>query len=606
MSRTTTIILVIVLIPVLLLGAIVFLVSNPDYYRDQLNETFTAETGFELDIKGEMSWRYFPPIALRITDVAVTPIGSDTPLATMNEASIDMDLLPLLFGGGELAINGINVDGFTINARVDKMGRGNWESAVPAAESGKVEAADSSGSGESIGLNIQAINITDTKITYIDETGPSDYTVTMPILGTGAVVYNQPTSTQFEVNVVDNLGGMTADLAGSGDLIFDRGFEAISFKGLKLRQQVVVPEFQKLVMDLTLDGSYNTTQSKLETKLYGSLDNINLQGSLGADLADKTAITFDLTIDNLRIDDYMGDTGAQLESTETPTTPAEDVEVLPLETLRSISVNGKAKIGTITYDTYTFSDFVFSLQNQRDQLKVDMTMAGYDGTFNIEFNGTSAAAGAGITRARITGVDITKLTEFEWITGKVELESNTTFTGNMLSDVLGTLDGLTTFNIAKGTLDVTPIKSVAGIVDSLRSEKSGIGDWPDKMPFENLNGQHRLIGGIAANQQFNFSLENLKVDGTGGIDYFNNSLAYDIRIQLTESDGAFSVAPGLARISWPLKCAGAMDASPVDLCLPNRGAITDLITDVAKQEVKRKATDAVKEKAGKLLKGLFN
>ncbi|XOV87026.1 MAG: AsmA family protein [Pseudomonadota bacterium] len=602
MSPIKIVILVIVLIPVLLFGAIVFLVSNPDYYRDQLNATFTAETGFELDIRGDMSWRYFPPIALRITDVAVTPVGSDMPLATMNEAAVDMDLLPLLFGGDELAINGISVDGLTINARVDKMGRGNWETTADTSQ-GETETA--SADGNALGLNIQSVSITNTTITYVDETGPSDYTITMPILGTGAVVYNQPTSTQFEVNLVDNLGGMTADLAGSGDLIFDRGFEAISFKGLRLKQEVDIPDFQKLVMNLTLDGSYNTTQSKLETTLTGSLDNIKLEGSLGADLADRTAVTFDLSMDTLRLDDYMTTTDTEATSTDA-TTPAEDVEVLPLETLRTITVNGKARIGTITYDTFTFTDLLFNLQNQRDQLKVDMNMAGYDGTFNIAFNGTSAAAGAGHTHARITGVDITRLTEFEWITGTIELESNSTFTGNMLGDVLGTLDGLTTFNIARGTLDVTPIKGIASIVDSLRSEKSGIGDWPDKMPFENLKGQHRLVGGVAANQQLNFSLENLKVDGTGGIDYFNNSLAYDLRIQLTESDGAFSVAPGLARITWPLKCAGAMDASPVDLCLPNRDAIADLITDVAKQEIKRKATDAVKEKAGNLLKGLFN
>jgi hypothetical protein len=83
------------------------------------------------------------------------------------------------------------------------------------------------------------------------------------------------------------------------------------------------------------------------------------------------------------------------------------------------------------------------------------------------------------------------------------------------------------------------------------------------------------------------------------------------------ADSQFSVQPPLAGLRWPLHCAGAMDASPVKLCLPDTKGVTRMVTDLLKQEVKRQGTEKLKEKLGEqipadvqekaksLLKGLF-
>ena len=74
----------------------------------------------------------------------------------------------------------------------------------------------------------------------------------------------------------------------------------------------------------------------------------------------------------------------------------------------------------------------------------------------------------------------------------------------------------------------------------------------------------------------------------------------------------FSVKPPLAGLRWPLHCAGAMDASPATLCLPNRKATQALVADIIKQELKRQGQEKLKarlpelqDKAKELLKGLF-
>ena len=72
-----------------------------------------------------------------------------------------------------------------------------------------------------------------------------------------------------------------------------------------------------------------------------------------------------------------------------------------------------------------------------------------------------------------------------------------------------------------------------------------------------------------------------------------------------------------AGLRWPLHCEGAMDASPVDLCLPNMKGVQSLVADLLKQEVQRQGTEKIVEKlqeqlppdmqdkAKSLLKGLF-
>jgi hypothetical protein len=174
----------------------------------------------------------------------------------------------------------------------------------------------------------------------------------------------------------------------------------------------------------------------------------------------------------------------------------------------------------------------------------------------------------------------------------------------MFSAILDSLDGATTFEIVDGTLDIAPITNLVVLADQLRSQDSGAGNWPDKMPFKNLAGQHRFNDGTRENQQFNFALEFMKVDGTGGLSYFDEYLAYDLRIQLKEDpDSAYRVPPGLARITWPISCKGSLDDDPIDLCMPTKETAKDIVEELLKQEAKSSIRKKIEEKVPDGLKG---
>jgi AsmA protein len=131
------------LIPALLFGAVLFLLDNPDLYRQQLNDAVKRETGFELNINGDISWRYWPPIAIKVSDIEIQPAGSDQPFLLLETAAVDLKLIPLLLGG-ELAIDGLTIDGLTLNAEVAADGKGNWQVADTATAAAEADSSDSS------------------------------------------------------------------------------------------------------------------------------------------------------------------------------------------------------------------------------------------------------------------------------------------------------------------------------------------------------------------------------------------------------------------------------------------------------------------------------
>ena len=58
-------------------GGAMALLSDPENYKGEISATFEDQTSMQLEIRGDMNWRYWPPIALAVNDVVVTPVDYD-------------------------------------------------------------------------------------------------------------------------------------------------------------------------------------------------------------------------------------------------------------------------------------------------------------------------------------------------------------------------------------------------------------------------------------------------------------------------------------------------------------------------------------------------
>jgi AsmA protein len=710
MSRLFIVIAAIVGIIVAAFIGILVLLDNPDAYKQRLSSAFQSQTGYGLEIKGSLDWQYFPPIAIALSDITITTPKSEAPLASLKSASVDLKVMPLIFGGS-VEISGLNVDGLTVNAAVDANGVGNWEIEGDSAESEISEttesateasssesgSSDSGTSESSLSIDIGGINITDAVINYTDQSTNSDYLLNLSQFRTGPVGTGVKTDIQGDIKLEDRISKLTADIALAGKASINESLDEFALENFTITSTVRQPESSAITTTVTLNGSVNTSteiaklnDSELKladltlafnieakeifgdttikggitaptfsarnvlvavdadpgptanpdalskvslnadikgdlnaialSKLNLTLDQSQLTGTATINMGAKTGVTFDLTVDSIIASDYLAPTiESDQAASSSESTSIEDSEVLPVSTLRETDVNGNFRIATLNYETWVAKDLNIKINNQNQQLNIDGGAKAYEGDITFKLASNYAGETPNTTTAfGVNGVSVVKALELESMTGTLALNANHTFQGSMMSQLVTSLNGQSTFNVADGTLDVRPLKKIAAIIDGLQTTKSGIAEWPDMLPFKFLQGDHSFNKGITSGQTIDASIENLTLAGTGGIDYFANTMVYDFDAVLLDTAGQFSVNRKLIGVRFPLHCEGALDAEPAELCAPDRAAITKVMKDLAAAEIKRKGSDAIKktieenvpdelkDAAKGLLKGFFN
>ena len=120
-----------------------FLLENPNHFKSQISEAVESATGFEVTIEGELSWRYWPPIAINAEQVRLGIPGA-SPFIKLDQVSIDIDLLPLITQQRVVDVDEIAITGGSVSLLVDGSGKSNWELTA----TGKPPGENHSGSDE--------------------------------------------------------------------------------------------------------------------------------------------------------------------------------------------------------------------------------------------------------------------------------------------------------------------------------------------------------------------------------------------------------------------------------------------------------------------------
>ena len=351
------------------------------------------------------------------------------------------------------------------------------------------------------------------------------------------------------------------------------------------------------------------------TAIDGSLDDTTIKGSVEATLETIPALAFDLDVGPLDLTGFAADesAGDAASAAAQANTPLEDSEVIPVEALRSLEADGRIRIERLATAELQLKALAFGVILKSAKLTSTFAARAYGGS--IDWQAKVNAQNSPITRleAHVVGVDLTGLTGSDWITGTLKLDSSLSMRGAMLSEVLGSIDGSSRYDVQDGTLDVTPIKGAAGVVDSLRGEVSGVAKWPDTIEFKNLTGTHSFDEGARENQRLDFSIETVRGVGEGGFDLFANTVDYDLYVVLENVEGSqLRLDDGVTGIRWPLACRGPL-SEPAKLCRPDGAGLRRMVSDIAKKEITGRARDklleklpeSVKDKARDALKGLF-
>ncbi|MGV0035911.1 MAG: AsmA family protein [Candidatus Azotimanducaceae bacterium WSBS_2022_MAG_OTU7] len=191
----------------LVAAAAFFLLENPDRFKDQILQGVESATGYEITVDGELSWRYWPPIAIN-AELIQLGIPGEPPFIKLDRVSIDIDLMPLITQQRSVVINEISVNGGKISLQVDKNGKGNWELSDTSSPRPSPDAAGSADIAQT--STLQRFLAEDITISYVDAQARMDYGIALTKLSTSAITSDRSFDISLNAKIQDNIENVQA------------------------------------------------------------------------------------------------------------------------------------------------------------------------------------------------------------------------------------------------------------------------------------------------------------------------------------------------------------------------------------------------------------
>lgn len=573
-------------------GAIVLLLENPDRFKPQITAAAQAATGYQLKIEGELSWRYWPPIAINVSDIQLGAPGAAT-FASFQAMSIDVDLIPLLTQQTAIDINEIVLVGGTIDLTIDTDGNKNWE----ADQSDPVPEGASADNQRRFSTTVHQFAVDDLRLSYVDQQSGTDVAVSIDNLVTSTLAKDKPFDIASTFTLNDRREGIEALVSTTGQLLLKSDTGNINFNDLITTADVTVEGHRYPQISLSSTGEWRAEDQELILNRNGiQISAINLatrgvvflgtseprfSGAVELDIANPSQVEQDLDVSlpvqflqiktdisaspshlelitmegqfddstmtgtamiannrpinikaELRVDQLNT---ARYLKTDAPVTSSsgnrqdvQDAELFPFEAIRRRTMDVILRIDRLEHEEQRYTATKSTIRNTQRTLETMTNTNAFGGKLVLQTNSELEEDGETRVRVSLDKLDASQIVDYAGFTGKLSGNADLSFYGSYLSDLSSTLSGKSNFNIADGTLDVRPVKKLARMIETVRGKPSAVSQWPDIMPFKRMIGQHHFNGGTVSGQVFTAEFENLQLAAVGGFDLVAQTLNYDV------------------------------------------------------------------------------
>jgi AsmA protein len=261
----------------------IWLLVDPNDYKDRISAAVKDSTGRTLSLPGELKLSVFPWLALRTGEASLgNPAGfGDEPFLTLKSASLSVKLLPLL--KKQLEVGRIEIDGLDLALRQDAAGKGNWEDWGP--EDAAPTPADSSSTSS---IELAGVTIANSRIGFEDMVA-EDVNLDMGRVSPGA-----PIPIDIRMQLVTAPGAKPLPLAAQFQLTLDLEQQRYQLADLAL-SGTVQPEGAPKALDWKLSMPAASldlnSQTLAETVFTAEIGAASLGGSIaGTRLIDAPAL----------------------------------------------------------------------------------------------------------------------------------------------------------------------------------------------------------------------------------------------------------------------------------------------------------------------------
>ncbi|MCE8022339.1 AsmA family protein [Halomonas sp. MCCC 1A11036] len=330
---------------VAVVAAVVYVTTflDPEDFKPRLVEVVREQSGLELSLDGPLTWSFYPRLGVSVEQAEgrlPEQSNDEPPFLAFSRAEVSLAFAPLL--RGEIAIEGLTLDGMQLRLIRDEEGRGNWETLMQRLDERR-EGAESAlapasagpsleGSSLAVALNIASVQVRNGAARYRDLAAGTEWLLEeLNLSGTNVNPQRAfPFRSSFRLESYPSLDWrelergptLASDISLEGRMRLALAERRYVLEGLKLttasalanvegRQQLDLSG-QQLTLDLS-QQRLQLQEGRLEVGLHHPSLGENpvplvLAMALDADLSENTAQLHDMQLtgpDDLRLSGHL-------------------------------------------------------------------------------------------------------------------------------------------------------------------------------------------------------------------------------------------------------------------------------------------------------------
>ena len=412
----------------------------------------------------------------------------------------------------------------------------------------------------------------------------------------------------------------------------------------------------KVALSATLDGPAN---SVMVNPLKVTLDSSTLSGTAGLENLETGKIVFDLNLDKITLDGYLPPESDEPESgdpsgagggtggKEGGTTQLSEAELIPVESLRPLLLDGSLKIGELNYDTIQASNIVFNVDAKDGVLRLtkasgDTLQGGFNASGRLDVSGNTPRISfkQNVSSMQLQPV-VAMALDKDLAKGIFSMDLDFSASGNSEKALVNSAKGNASMNLADGTVrGLNLYGTLVGGVNDMLGRFQGLsalipnqesGKLPAALSEDtkiiDLTTKASLNQQVANLDSLEAKLDKGTLSGNGWMNMLTQEFDLKIGMQSPELGGS----KYLEDVTWPLRCQGSLAGSPAKWCGPDKEGFAkiaqqaatnaakgklkeklgidaegDTTEEVMKNAAKKKAQEKIEEEMGDKLKGFFN
>ncbi|MFT6030774.1 MAG: AsmA protein, partial [Oleiphilaceae bacterium] len=383
-----------------------------------------------------------------------------------------------------------------------------------------------------------------------------------------------------------------------------------SLKGLLSSLSISLPEMQnkEALESVSLSSSIRLENKSLNLKdILINLDKSSWKADVSHSL-ESTASKIRIKGDKINLDSYLpptndkeaNDSGIEGKNTETVKTETNQ-PLLPIETLQKLNLDFELEQDSLSVKNIETTKLVVALFAKDGKLtqtlKGNLFEGSYSSKSTIDVHSKKPlwASEQSIKDLNLSPIfdtlNIEVLKEYGNIAGLLNLSAKTNMSGNDLNTLKSSATSDLEFHIDQGSFEGLSLNAlVCKGFALINKEAVDTSTWPNTTPFNTLKGSASLKQQIL-DTRFDLITSGIHADSKGSIDISKNNINIlaSLKVIGDLGDNACRVNKKVTKIGIPVKCQGAFDTPPAELCKLDTSRLGDMAKDLAIEEGTRKA-----------------